>query len=174
MKSFAPALSFVNSSSHPDTKLTQSFSFAIKLDISVYANRTSHGCNVSTTEILVKLKWAPIHDAFHDLPLNSMENTSSFINQTMKGMDTLGQITSYTAAQLGAQYHTHAFSVLIVCNFAHIIRWDREGAIVTCTFDYNKCPHLADFFHCFSQASPALHGVDTSVMPASAKEATRA
>ncbi|KAG1735063.1 uncharacterized protein EDB91DRAFT_1021199, partial [Suillus paluster] len=64
-------------------------------------------------------------------------------------IDTLGQITSYTAAQLGAQYRTHTFSALIVHNFACIIRWDREGAIVTHPFNYNKYPHLANFFHHF-------------------------
>ncbi|KAG2058434.1 hypothetical protein BDR06DRAFT_850000, partial [Suillus hirtellus] len=109
-------------------------------------------------------------DAFCDPPLHSDVSRFSFINHTMKGMDTLGQITSYTAAQLGAQYHTHIFLVLIVQNFAHIIRWDMEGAIVTHTFDYNKYPHLADFFHRFSQASPSLCGVNTSVMPTSSEE----
>ncbi|KAG2148240.1 uncharacterized protein EDB93DRAFT_1060686, partial [Suillus bovinus] len=64
---------------------------------------------------------------------------------------------------LGTQYHTHTFSVLIVHNFARIIRSDREGAIVTCAFNYNKSSHLVDFFYHFSQALPALHGVDTTV-----------
>lgn len=155
-------------------KLARSFSFAIKPDISVYADGTSHGCDVSTAEVIVKLKWAAIHNAFRDPPLDSMENTSSFVNPTMKGLDTLGQIMSYAAAQLGAQYHTHTFSVLIVRNFARIIRWDREGAIVTRAFDYNKSSHLVDFFHRFSQASPALRGVDTSVVAASTEEAIRA
>ncbi|KAG1868916.1 hypothetical protein C8R48DRAFT_598373, partial [Suillus tomentosus] len=49
-----------------------------------------------------------------------------------------------------------------------------EGAIVTRAFDYNKYPHLADFFRRFSQASPSLRGVDTSVTPASSEEAIRA
>ncbi|KAG2030244.1 hypothetical protein BDR03DRAFT_878788, partial [Suillus americanus] len=89
-------------------------------------------------------------------------------------MDTLGQITSYAAAQLGAQYRTHAFSVLIVRSLARIIRWDREGVLVTRAFDYNEHPHLADFFRRFSQASPALRGVDTSVTSAGAEEAIRA
>ncbi|KAG2113385.1 hypothetical protein DEU56DRAFT_761947 [Suillus clintonianus] len=170
MKSFAPALSFVNTSNHADTRVAKAFSFGIKPDISIYADGTSHGCDVSTAEVLVELKWATIHDAFRE-PLDSK---SSCVNPTMKGMDTLGQITSYAAAQLGAQYRTHAFSVLIIRDFARIIRWDTEGAIVTCAFEYNKYPHLADFFHRFSHASPALRGVDTSVTPASAEEAIRA
>ncbi|KAG1904969.1 uncharacterized protein F5891DRAFT_911344, partial [Suillus fuscotomentosus] len=56
-----------------------------------------------------------------------------------------GLVTSYAAAQLGAQYCTHTCSVLIMHNFARIIRWDREGAIVTCAFNYNKSSHLVNF-----------------------------
>ncbi|KAG1777120.1 hypothetical protein EV702DRAFT_1045519 [Suillus placidus] len=158
IQSFGPALSFVNTSASQDTDISATFSFTVKPDISVYADGTSHGCNVSTAEVIIKFKWDAIHDAFCD---------------TMKGIDTLGQITSYAAAQLGAQYRTHLISILIVETFARIIRY-MEGAIVTHTFNYNKDPHLADFFRCFSQVLPALHGVDTSVTPASSEEAIRA
>ncbi|KAG1788509.1 hypothetical protein EV424DRAFT_1550633 [Suillus variegatus] len=98
----------------------------------------------------------------------------SFISETDKAMDTLGQITSYAAAQLGAQYRTHAFSVLIVCEQAYILRWDREGVTVSSAIYYNKEPHLAEFFHRYAQASPAVHGVDTSVTLASVEEASLA
>ncbi|KAG2337172.1 hypothetical protein BDR05DRAFT_843162, partial [Suillus weaverae] len=94
-----------------------------------------------------------------------------FICETEKGMDTLGQITSYTAAQLGTQFRTHAFSVLIVHDRARIIRWDREGAIVTSAINYNNEPHLADFFHRYARASPEMRGIDTSVTLASDEEA---
>ncbi|KAG2065457.1 hypothetical protein BDR04DRAFT_943283, partial [Suillus decipiens] len=94
-----------------------------------------------------------------------------FVSQTDKGFDTLGQITSYASAQLSAQYRTHAFSILIICNHARIIRWDREGAIVTDAFDYSQESHLANFFYRLGQASPALRGVDTSITLASAEDA---
>ncbi|KAG1783472.1 hypothetical protein EV702DRAFT_959781, partial [Suillus placidus] len=71
---------------------------------------------------------------------------ASFISQTKKDIDTLGQITSYTAAQLTTQYRTHTFSVLIIQDQACIIRWDSEGAVVTSSIHYNTEPHLADFF----------------------------
>lgn len=86
-------------------------------------------------------------------------------------MDTLGQITSYTAAQLGTQFRTHVFSVLIVRDRARIIRWDREGAIVTSPIDYNNEPDLADFFYRYARASPEMRGVDTSVTLAGDEEA---
>jgi hypothetical protein len=145
MQSFGPALSFVNTSGSAASDISGTFSFAVKPDICVYADGTTHGCHVSTAEVIVEFKWDAINDAFCDPPLSSNVDGFSFINQTMKGMDTLGQITSYAAAQLGAQYRTHIFSVLIVGSFARIIRWDMEGAIVTCTFNYNTEPHLADF-----------------------------
>ncbi|KAG2341490.1 hypothetical protein BDR05DRAFT_850991, partial [Suillus weaverae] len=102
---------------------------------------------------------------------SSKTETASYISSTKNSMDTLGQITSYAAAQLGAQYCSHAFSVLIVRDHARIIRWDREGAIVTSAINYNTEPHLADFFHRYAQASPELHGINTSISPTSAREA---
>ncbi|KAG2059151.1 hypothetical protein BDR06DRAFT_828270, partial [Suillus hirtellus] len=116
----------------------------IKPDICVYPNGcepSSPNCDVSATEIIIEFKWSPSHNAF------CHPGADSLVSQMEKGMDTLGQIMSYTAAQLGTQFCTHVFSVLIVCDCAQIIRWDREGAIVTSTINYNNEPDLADFFH---------------------------
>ncbi|KAG2362920.1 hypothetical protein BDR07DRAFT_1283520 [Suillus spraguei] len=124
---------------------------------------------MATTEVTIEFKWSKTHDTFCEC-----DNGASFISQTEKGIDTLGQITSYTAVQLTAQYHTHTFSVFIIQHQACIIRWDSEGAVVTSPIHYNTEPHLADFFYRYSKASPELHGVDTSVMPASEKESDHA
>lgn len=85
------------------------------------------------------------------------------MHETAKVLDTLVQITGYSTAQLGAQYCTHAFSILIVRDEAQIIRWDRSGMIVTEAFMYSKSHHLADFFHHFSLASLDMCGKDTTV-----------
>ncbi|KAG2746053.1 hypothetical protein P692DRAFT_20678448, partial [Suillus brevipes Sb2] len=170
MQPFAPQLSFVNSSGHADLTNCSSFSFNVKPDVCVYADATSHGCDISKFEVSIEFKWQDAHDAFIKCP----EVDKSFVSQTDKGFDTLGQITSYAAAQLSAQYRTHAFSVLVIRNRARIIRWDREGAIVTDIFDYNQESYLADFFYCLARASPALRGIDTSVTPASAEDAALA
>ncbi|KIK13198.1 hypothetical protein PISMIDRAFT_79310, partial [Pisolithus microcarpus 441] len=74
----------------------------------------------------------------------------------------LGQITAYASTQLGSQYHTHAFSVLIVWDTAHIIRWDWEGAIVMTPIKYDEDRTLAEFFSHYLQASLELHGIDTT------------
>ncbi|KAG1767305.1 hypothetical protein EV702DRAFT_1050408 [Suillus placidus] len=170
IRPFAPQLLFVNTSKHADMKNCSSFTFNVNTDVCVYADGTSHGCDISKSEVIIEFKWTDAHDAFSKHP----RVDQPLVSQTDKGFDTLGQITSYAVAQLGAQYRTHAFSVLIVRNRARIIRWDREGAIVTNTFDYYHEPHLADFFHRFARASPALHGVDTSVTPASDEDAALA
>ncbi|KAG2103654.1 hypothetical protein BD769DRAFT_1367301 [Suillus cothurnatus] len=98
----------------------------------------------SAAEVVVEFKWEPHHNPFHT-PAGDPGPTLHFISETDKAMDTLGQITSYTAAQLGAQYHTHAFSILIVYDQAYIIRWDREGTTVSSAIKYNEEPHLANF-----------------------------
>lgn len=170
---FAPQLSFVDSHDFLDKKNCSKMNskvFDIKPDVCVYPDGqepSTLNCDISTTEIIIEFKWSSSHDAFrqHSTPIKSV------ISHTEKGMDTLGQITSYAAAQLGTQFRTHAFSVLIVCDYARIIRWDREGAIVTSPIYYNDEPHLADFFHRYARASPEMRGVDTSVTLASDEEA---
>jgi len=42
-----------------------------------------------------------------------------------------GQITAYATLLLGNQYRTHTFLVLIVKDFARLLRWDCGGAVVT-------------------------------------------
>ncbi|KAG2089146.1 uncharacterized protein F5147DRAFT_658498 [Suillus discolor] len=176
MSSFAPGLSFIDTHNHPDTTNCKSFTFQIKPDICVYADGTSppcarqSSCDVSAAEVIIEFKWDPHHNPFYT-PASGPSTTAHFISETDKAMDTLGQITSYTAAQLGAQYRTHAFSILIIYDQAHIIRWDREGATISSAIFYNEEPHLADFFHRYAQALPALRGFDTLVMLASAEEA---
>lgn len=115
-------------------------------------------------EVIIEFKWGSTDNPFRE-PFGPSDNRQ-FISDTDKGMDTLGQITSYAAAQLGAQYRTHIFSVLIVHDQARIIRWDREGAIVTRPIFYNVEPHLVNFFSRYAQATPQTRGVDTSVTPA--------
>ncbi|KAG1775986.1 hypothetical protein EV702DRAFT_1046621 [Suillus placidus] len=171
IKPFAPQLLFVDTHKYEDTKNCSKLNskvINIKPDVCVYPDGcepSSPNCDVSTTEIIIEFKWSPSHDAFRQ------PGADSLVSQTEKGMDTLGQITSYTAAQLGTQFRTHVFSVLIVRDRARIIRWDREGAIVTSPINYNNESDLADFFYRYARASPEMRGVDTSIMLAGDEEA---
>jgi hypothetical protein len=83
------------------------FTFSVKPNVCIYADPTSCGINIS--------KAGYSYDPF-------IEDGNNIASSTENSMDTLGQITSYAAAQLGAQYYYYAFSVLIVRDCAHIIQ----------------------------------------------------
>jgi hypothetical protein len=113
-------------------------------------------------EIFIEFKWDPQDDPFGDVhDLGS--NHRSFLRDTNAAYDTLGQITSYAAAQLGAQFRTHVFSIFILRDTARLLRWDRSGTIVTEVIKYNECDILAEFFFRYSRAPPAMRGKDESV-----------
>jgi hypothetical protein len=94
---------------------------------------------------------------------SSTLKTNSFVKDSTEGISNLGQITSYATSHLGAQFRTHVFLVLIVHNYARIIRWDRGGAVVTAPIRFNKEPHLFDFFVRYNYANPDIRGSDSSV-----------
>ncbi|KAG1798281.1 uncharacterized protein HD556DRAFT_1440621 [Suillus plorans] len=150
IKPFTPQLSFVNTHNHADTQNCSKINstvFNIKPDICVYPDGcapSSPNCDVSSTEIIIKFKWSYSHDAFCE-----PSGVDSVVSQTERGMDMLGQIASYTAAQLGTQ----------------------EGAIVTGPINYNNQPHLANSFHHYARASPEMCGVDTSITLANDEDA---
>jgi len=95
----------------------------------------------------------------------------SFLRESKAGDDTLGQITSYAAAQLGSQFRTHLYSIFVVEGTARILRWDRSGAIITEAIKYNESPFLAEFFRRYSKASPEMRGKDQSVSAVTPTEA---
>jgi hypothetical protein len=118
-------------------------------------------------EIHVEVKLAETDDPFDD------SDEESFESMANRRKDTKGQITTYAVAQLGLQFRTHIFSVLIFRKYARLIRWDRSGAVVTAAFDYCGS-HLIDFFRRYDLASPAERGVDDSVSTPSDLEAAAA
>ena len=175
-KKFIPGLQIVNSSNSPDRKL--GFSFAIKPDISIYRSDLpiANITDSSLAEIFIEFKWQSPNDPFCDVT-DHLKLPKSFLRQSNAARDTLGQITSYAAAQLGSQFRTHIYSVFIVKNFARLLRWDRSGTIVTEAIEYNESSLLVDFFRRYSKASPEMCGKDQSVsavMPTEADEARQA
>ncbi|KAI0286472.1 hypothetical protein BC826DRAFT_890189, partial [Russula brevipes] len=61
----------------------------------------------------------------------------------------IGQIGTYVAIQMDMQYRTHAFFMLVVGEYARLMRWDRSGAIFTRPIFYNKDPELLEFFEAY-------------------------
>ncbi|KIK24290.1 hypothetical protein PISMIDRAFT_66015, partial [Pisolithus microcarpus 441] len=146
---FAPNLRLIDSHTEPDNKNCSMFSYQVKPDLSVYSDNYSIGCDCSMIEISIKFKWDTSLDAFDDPFIKEQSDIPSFIHPTKSVKDTLGQITAYASTQLGSQYHTHAFSVLVIWDTAHIIRWDWEGAIVMTPIKYGENQTLAEFFTCY-------------------------
>ncbi len=127
--------------------------------------------------MFIEFKWDPTDDPFGDVvyqPPRDVDTSTSgkrfFVRNTKLARDTLGQISSYAAAQLSAQFRTHIFSVLIVRDTARLLRWDRTGTIVTEAIEHNKCSFLADFFSRYSMASDAGRGKDESISKPSSDE----
>ena len=123
-------------------------------------------------EMFIKFKWMDIDDPFCDC-YETESGHQSFIRETKTAFDTLGQITSYSAAQFGAQFRTHIYSVLIVRGTARLLRWDRSGTIVTDVIKYNDCDILAEFFYRYSKAPDAMRGKDESVLDPSLHHSQR-
>jgi Fungal protein kinase len=168
-----PDLSFVDTHSRGDKKHS-----LLKPDVCVYFvgpkkrfknHKRIDRCIMASLDIHIEFKWNDGDDPF---VVPSKPKDEYFVVKT--AIDTLGQISTYAAAQLAAQYRTHAFSILIVRDIARLIRWDREGAIVTEPIAYNDDPSLVRFLALYSQASPQLRGIDTTVSLATANEAETA
>jgi Fungal protein kinase len=85
------------------------------------------------------------------------------MSTTPSARQVAGQIVSYTTTLLSAQYRTHTFSVLVVGNYARLIRWDRSGAVVTEPIYYNAHPSLFNFFVRYDNASKEMRGHDPTV-----------
>ena len=98
----------------------------------------------------------------------------AFIGPSDNQQDTLGQIMTYAAAQLISQFRTHCFSLFVLYDTTHIIRWDMEGAVITKPILYNIDSSLVEFFSQYSQAPPELRSINTMISIAPGDEATAA
>ncbi|KAI5809917.1 hypothetical protein DFH27DRAFT_166563 [Peziza echinospora] len=88
-----------------------------------------------------------------------------FERGTMAARAIRGQLATYEAAQSGAQFRAHSFSLFIFGTFARFIRWDRRCAIVSARFEYGTSPnnYIADFLHRYSQLDDEGRGKDTTL-----------
>jgi hypothetical protein len=167
----ASNLNFVNTSGNPDPACQ-----GLKPDVGVYhsSRPPSRITDFSKMEFWVEFKYHPDHDTFRDTAKpnetsDGSDEFSHFEHNSQQSQLTRGQIASYAAAQLGTQFRTHIFSLLICGSFARFIRWDRASAIVSQRFDYEKDDHyLAEFISRYSSQNHG--GVDASVSPANSYE----
>ncbi|KZT19651.1 hypothetical protein NEOLEDRAFT_1141783 [Neolentinus lepideus HHB14362 ss-1] len=98
----------------------------------------------------------------------------AFERDTDSGTRTRAQISDYARLMWHYQHRTFFFQVLIMKDFARLLRYDRAGVIVSEAFRYQKTPYLAQFFRAFSALDASRRGKDTTVTLASKEEAESA
>ncbi|KAK7041708.1 hypothetical protein VNI00_008997 [Paramarasmius palmivorus] len=156
LANFCPNLQLVDTSNDADDTNWAHQPGLIKPDISVYTKTSGINHNdISRTELWTEVKWYDGADGFSDEPLEKL---------TTQARDTRAQLSTYAGAQLVSQFRTHAFSVQLTRGYARLIRWDREGAIVTKKFCYYNEPHLIDFLWRYDHATSEARGHDPSVI----------
>jgi hypothetical protein len=141
------------------------YKFSIKPDLCVYANTSDNstrrtGTHSSLVEFFFEFKSSSHHDPFSD---GAGQPDKPFVKNTKGAMTTLGQISTYLAFQMGSQYRTHTFFVLIVADYARLLRWDRSGVVVSERIKYNEQRELVTFLELFNAATPEIRGSDQSV-----------
>ncbi|KAI0791329.1 hypothetical protein C8Q75DRAFT_732431 [Abortiporus biennis] len=89
------------------------------------------------------------------------------------GEKTREQLTEYAAEIFRRQHRNFVFSVSISRRHARFMRWDRQGAIVSESFNYVSEPRkLHQFFYKLDQMTDVELGYDSSVSVASPHEAS--
>ena len=142
-------------------------------DCSVYENtnelknKKEMYLNFSYVDFIIEVKREPRFDPFGD---KSDGGTSNYMCAEGSALSTLGQLTAYASSILSAQYHTHTFMVLIVKNYARLIRWDHSGAIFTKPIFFDNDPLLTDFFDRYNFADREARGHDITVSSASSQD----
>ncbi|KAF8484210.1 hypothetical protein F5888DRAFT_1773518, partial [Russula emetica] len=173
-----PSLIIVNTSRSSDKAPRGKFPLKLKPDCSVYMHgkRTKDDLDLSRVDFVIEMK-SEVDPFVLKVPSNPRDHTSnsgddlnSFLHLTSGSRSNLGQITAYAMAIMSAQYRTHTFSVLIMKDYARLIRWDRSGAVVTEPIYYNSQPHLFDFLVHYGIADSEVRGHDSTVHSSSTPE----
>jgi len=161
-------MKLVNTSHSADAAPYNNFPFQCQPDCSVYERNCDHkaGLDFSLIDIFIEFKTSLNQDPFSQKQRSKNPRGAGWnplMSTTSEACRVGGQIVSYATTLLGAQYRTHAFSVIITGPFARLIRWDRSGAIVTEQIEYETAPFLFDFLLRYDIASKEMRGHDCTV-----------
>ena len=151
------------------------FPYSCQPDCSVYSNESDRnpgpGLDSCLVDFVIEFKTAWNQDPFSREWVESTNNERNpLMNSAPLAHNVAGQITAYATMVLGAQYRTHTFSVLIIKDYARLIRWDRTGAIVTEPIAYDTESFLFDFFIRYNNVDKEVRGHDLTVRRASKVE----
>ncbi|KAI0287234.1 hypothetical protein BC826DRAFT_60346 [Russula brevipes] len=172
---FMPNLVLCDTSSHEEK--IPNHRFSIKPDCTVYdkGNGAVAGTDSSVAEFFLKFKYSSVDDPFVDSPNprgsdGRTQEGCTFVKDSRAARKLIGQIGTCVAVQMDVQYRTHTFFVLVVGDYARLMRWDRGGAIFTERIYYNKDSELLEFFEAYNEATAEVRGVDQFVTKPTAEE----
>jgi hypothetical protein len=159
-----------NTSRAKDKPENLKFPFDMEPDCSLYASENYDAgsepiFDFNRVDFIIEFKTS---DPFIDDPTGTQERekgepTNLFLCPGPGCVTSRGQLTAYATAIMSTQYRTHLFMVLIVKEYARLIRWDRGGAVVTERFLLNDESYLFDFLTRYDMASREDRGHDTTV-----------
>ncbi|KAI0245684.1 hypothetical protein BJV78DRAFT_1137314 [Lactifluus subvellereus] len=154
-----PNLIIRNTSSHGAVDITN-YSFSIKPDCTVYSkeNKKIYGTSLAAVEFFVEFKFSADSDPFE--VSQKSQAPMGLLKDSRSAKETIGQIATYVAMQMDAQYRTHSFFVLIIKDYARLMRWDRSGVVFSEQIYYNTQSELVEFLECYNKAPPEVRGSD--------------
>ncbi|KAF9553266.1 hypothetical protein CPC08DRAFT_645826, partial [Agrocybe pediades] len=166
-------LKIVNTSQHSDVQ--NYVNMKNKPDLAIYPKsmiekkgKTQFDIMISAFEIKLAL------DPFSD---SGDEQTGqyAFEPDAEERTECRGQLATYTRVVLSRQHRTHFFMVFMSDPIARLIRFDRDGAIVSACFNYREEGHiLCEFLWRLSNVSEEMRGSDPTVTPATPAQAALA
>ena len=154
-----PKLSLHDTSSQADTPSRHRFT--IKPDCTVYRKEDQNVTGVVShlAEFFVKFKFSTDDDPFHVEATQAVAQPGalSYMPKCNR-RHVLDQLGSYAAFHIDSQLRTHSFLVLVINQYARLMRWDRGGVVFTERIYYNTEPELVEFFEYYNIASPEVRG----------------
>lgn len=154
----------LNTSSAINQASNGKFLYDLWPDCSVYKKGTilkdHKRLDFSHVNLVMEFKKDTSFNPFSKEVPGSEMTKNTFVRHTSK---TLGQLTAYASSVLGSQYCMHAFMVFIAGDIVRLIQWDHSGVIILDQIEFNKEPHLFDFFIHYNNVDDGVLGCDTTV-----------
>ncbi|CAL1697202.1 unnamed protein product [Somion occarium] len=126
-----------------------------------HAGRTSWHAAIALGEGKTSIKDTPFRTG----------NGGPLLRDTKDAHETRGQMAQYAAELMLRQHRQHVFFVSFFQDTMRIIRWDRNGALVSTPFNYKENPEMLWlFFYRIKKMNDEALGFDTTVRPAEAEK----
>ncbi|KAI3618242.1 other 1 protein kinase [Moniliophthora roreri] len=128
-----------------------------EIDVSVYPKGITLDRKLDISRVEMFFEFSKDDSGFDD------SGKRPFEKEAADSQKTRAQLATYASAIMATQFRTHVFCVEVTGHYARLIRFDREGAVVTSAFRYDTDTHLVDFLWRFNHATRENQGHDPSV-----------